>query len=180
MKFLLYLIGAFFLLNTNKSISQSNKSVFHNKEEYSISFPFKPKINTQTLRSTFGQLNLQMYSAEAKDTVKDNNLMYSVIEIDYPDSQINSDKKDSASKFLNDKINELIENTGGNVIKEIENKVNGYPSRYIEIGFLGDLIVIRAKYVLRKNKLIIAQTMTKKENYPNMESDIFFNSLTIK
>ncbi|MBL7735206.1 MAG: hypothetical protein JNL51_07090 [Chitinophagaceae bacterium] len=170
----------FLLLNSNSIFAQSTEHETYETEEYKISFPGPFEKSTQVLSSNLGQLLLKIISYEPKGGVKDSNYVYMIMETEYPDSTIHSDKKEILDEFFSASINGAVKNVNGKLIKETRGLTGIYPNRTIEVDYQNGLAVIRMRLILRKSRMIMIQTITNTQNYPNSSATSFVDSFGLK
>ena len=170
----------FLTIITNSLFSQSNVDEIFETNEFKIQFPGQIQKTTQTIASSIGDLLMAIVSYEPADPVKDENYVYMVFETNYPDSIINSNKVDLLDQFFRGAIEGAIKNVKGKLMSETSRKVGKYPSRNIEIDYGNGQAIIKSQMILRENKLIMVQTITDTNKYPNSSIDRFFSSLNLK
>ena len=167
----------FSLFTSNSIFAQSTEQREYETEEYKIHFPSKFEKNTQTLASSLGELLMTIISYEPSSTAKDSNYVYIIMETKYPDSTIHSDKLEMLDDFFKNSINGTIKSVNGKLIKETKGLTGLYPNRTVEIDYQNGLAVIKMTMILRESKMIIIQTITNTQNYPNLSSSQFFKLL---
>jgi hypothetical protein len=174
----------FFILSLLLSFSQAGMAQAtkykHETEIYSIEFPNQFEQSTQNLETAAGTLLMKISSLAFNENRKDSNLVYIIIDTDYPDSTVHSGKKEELNIFFNGATNGALSSSKGKLISQTEGTTGTYPHRILEIEFQEGLGMIRMKMILIKNKSIILQTITLKENYPNDSINRFFDSFKIK
>lgn len=149
-------------------------------EGYSIEFPVKPTIETSKVPSPIGELTLinSMYDAQ-KTGDKNDNLAYSVIVTDYPDSLIHSDNKEMLPAFFRNSIDGGVANSGGTLSSEKEIEIGGYPGREARVDLNEGKGVLIIRCYLVKNRFYILQTITEKPKFPNNSVDRFLGSFRL-
>lgn len=168
------------LLTCNSIFAQSTEYATYETEEYKINFPNQFEKSTQTLASNLGQLLTIIIFYEPKGVVEDSNYVYMILETKYPDSTIHSDKKGMLDDFFSASIKGAVKNVNGKLIKETKGFTGIYPNRTIEIDYQNGLAIIKMTMILRKSKMIIIQTITNAQNYPNSSATNFLNSFGLK
>jgi len=179
MKIISALVGTLFL-TVILSFSFPGDWVLLEKSDFKILFPQKPEEQTQTVNTALGKLNIDTYIYEVPDSKKDDNLMYMFAQTAYPDTAINSDKKDLLDKFFRGSIDGAVNNVHGKLLSETVIQLNGYPGRKVRIDFKDGLAVINMGFYLVKNKLYMSETITETKNDFNKSIDKFFNSFSLK
>jgi len=159
---------------------QNEISNIYTTKEYKIQFPYTPEKMTQPLPTTLGELLMTILSCEPKSTAMDENYVYLLMETDYPEMEVHSDKTDILEKFFRGSVDGAVVNVKGKLIKETVGKVSQYPSRTIEIDYGNGIAIIKMKMILKESKMIIIQTITETKKYPNKAIDAFFDSFLIK
>lgn len=165
---------------SNSLFSQSGPVATYETNAFRISFPGHIQETTQSIASSVGNLVMKIVSYEPADSVKDENYAYMIFETNYLDSIINSAKVDLSDLFFRGAIDGAVKNVHGKLISETSGKGSKYPSRNIEIDYGNGLAIIKSQIILRENKLIMLQTITDTNHYPNQSIKQFFNSLELK
>jgi hypothetical protein len=173
-------ISVFLFLTCNSIFAQSIEQATYETEEYKIIFPGQFEKSSQNLESKLGLLLMTIISYEPKSIVKDSNYVYMIMETKYPDSTIHSDKKEMHDKIFTASINGAVKNVNGKLIKEIKGLTGIYPNRTIEIDYQNGLAIIKMTMILWKSKVIVIQTITNTQNYPNSTATNFLNSFGLK
>lgn len=170
----------FLIFNFNSTFAQSAGQALYETNEFKITFPSQFEKSTQALPSNLGQLLMTIISYEPKGISNDSNYVYIVLETKYPDSTIHSDKKEMLDDFFEASINGSIKNVNGKLIKETKGFTDKYPNRTVEIDYQNGLAIIKMTMILRQSKVIIIQTITKTQNYPNSLMNNFLDSFRMK
>ncbi len=168
------------VMSSATAFSQKTGHVFYDTKAFQIEFPGQFEKSTQTIPSSIGQLTMTIISYEPKETYNDSNYVYMIMETDYPDSTIHSDKEAILEDFFRASIDGAVKNVNGKLLRESEDKVAGYPARTIEVDYQNGVAVIKMTMVLKENKMIIIQTITSTKNYPNNSSLHFFDSFKLR
>ncbi|MFY7653033.1 MAG: hypothetical protein ACOVQE_10030 [Chitinophagaceae bacterium] len=164
----------------NLHAQETSTTYLHSTNEYAISFPYEPVKSIQKIPSAVGELTMTIFMYENKNTEFDKNLVYMIMESDYPDSLINSNKKENLAGFFRGAINGAVRNSNGKLLKETEVMYNNFPGRTIEIDYGNGMAIIKLTMVLRYNKAIMVQTIAETEHSPNKMADAFLNSFIVK
>ena len=88
---------------TMSFVHQNGWFLFENNH-YKMLFPKKPADQTQTVNTALGELKMDIHMYEVPGDEQDDNFTYGMIETAYPDSVINSNKKDLLEKFFRNSI----------------------------------------------------------------------------
>lgn len=179
MKAITALAGAVFL-TVILAFSFPDDWVLLEKPNFKVFFPKKPEEQTQTVNTAVGKLKIDSYMYQVPDDKKDDNIMYMLAETTYPDTAINSDKKNLIDKFFRGSIDGAVNNVHGKLLTETIIQLNDYPGRKVRIDFKDGLAVITMCSYLVKNKLYITETMTETKNDFNKSIDKFLNSFSLK
>lgn len=123
---------------------------------------------------------MSIIAYEPADSVKDDNHVYMIMESQYPDSTIHSDKTEIIEKFFRSAIDGAAKNSNCILMNESSGSVGKYPTRTIEMDFRNGLAIIKMEMILFRSKLIIIQTITETKKYSNSSIDGFFNSFVLK
>jgi len=147
--------------------------------DYKILFPKKPVESIQTISSAIGELNLNLNIYEVPETETEDNLAYIVNKTEYPDSIVNSDKKDILVGFFRNSIDGAVKNVQGKLLSETKIELSGYPGREIRIDFQNGLAVIKMRLYLVKNKMFLLETISETKKGFNKSIDKFMNSFEL-
>lgn len=180
MRKIISFVSILFISNWSSVIAQNGNMVHYETKDYIISFPGKPKKMTQNMSTSGGQLLLNIAVYEPNALASDDNKVYIVMETDYPETLVHSDKTEILDKFFRDAIDGMVKKLNYKLIKETEGQIGKYPSRTIEIDYKDGLAIMKMKLILFKNKGIIIQTVTETKKYSNSSSDKFFDSFELK
>lgn len=148
-------------------------------DNFSIEFPQKPVEKTQSLPTTIGDLKIVMWSAESKKG-EDDNLVYSLMLSDYPDSLINSDKVELLDRFFRGSVDGAVNNIKGKLLSEKNIELSGFPGREARIEYANGKSIIKMKLYLVHNRMYILQTITEPGKEDNPNSFRFHDSFKIK
>ncbi len=179
MKIISALVGTV-LLTVILSFSFTDDWVLVENSNFRILFPQKPQEQTQKVNTALGTLYMETYIYQVPDNQKDDNIMYLFAQTVYPDTTINSDKKDLIDKFFRGSVDGAVKNVQGKLLSETVIQLNGYPGRKIRIDFRDGLAVISMCSYLVKNKLYMTETITETKNDHNKSIDKFFSSFGLK
>ena len=146
---------------------------------FSLQFPKKPETQETTQQSAVGELKLVISIYEG-DKDNDENYVYGIITSDYPDSLINSDKKDILEKVFRGSIDGAVGNVQGKLLKESVIEKNGFPGREITVDFKDGMAIILMRMYLVHNRMYILQTITETSKASNASVVKFFNSFILK
>lgn len=146
---------------------------------FSMKFPFKPGSEQRVVNSAIGELNMSINMYDASGNKNDSNLVYGLIYTEYPDSLINSDKKEILDDLFRNSINGSVTSVSGKLLSEKIAEIDGFPGREVRIDFQDGMAIIRMRLYLVKNTMYILQTIceTKKDN--NKSIDRFMNSFKL-
>jgi hypothetical protein len=163
-----------FTATTDWEIFQSEAGRFQ------IEMPELPAYNSQLLDTKSGELDLHIYMHEG-DADIDDNILYMVTYIDYPEDQINSEMMDKEAlvKFYNGSAQGAASSMSGRVTKETEVKVFGYEARNYRIDYLEGEAIMQMQIILVKNRVYALQTIALTQNDKNAAQNRFFNSLEL-
>jgi len=148
-------------------------------KNYRIYFPQKPTDQSQIINTAIGDLKLNIHMYQVPDSIKDENLIYGLIETEYPDSVINSDKKEILDNFFRNSIDGSINNVHGKLLTETKIQIDTFPGREIRVDFREGLAVIKMRFYLVKNKMYFLQTITDTKKDFNKSINKFMDSFTL-
>jgi hypothetical protein len=153
---------------------------YHFENAYlSLEFPNKPALNLQEVPSSLGKLKMETAFYEPTEDKKDVYL-YGLVTSEYPDSLINSGKKDILPAFFRNSIDGTVTDTKGKLLSEKEIAFGAYPGREIKIDYGNGQAIIDMRLYLIKNKMTILQVITPPVIIDSTSKVKFFNSLKLK
>jgi hypothetical protein len=147
---------------------------------FQIEMPELPAYTSQILDTKSGVLELHAYMHEG-DADIDDNILYMITYIDYPEDQINSETMDKVAlvKFYNGSAEGSASSMNGRVTEETEVEVLGHEARNFTIDYLGGEAIMRMQVVLIKNRVYALQTVALSKNDKNAAQNRFFNSFEL-
>ena len=146
--------------------------------DYSIQFPQKPDTSSQLVPSQIGDLKMDIVMYDASKANEDN-LVYGVITTLYPDSLVNSDKKEKLASFFRASIDGAIKNVGGQLLSEKEVELNGFPGREIRTSIQQAQGILKMQLFLVHNQMFILQVISETAKEKNASAARFFNSFAL-
>ncbi len=149
-------------------------------EDFQIEFPKKTDYQTKIINSPIGNLKMHIYMYDSSQDKKDDNLVYGVMFIEYPDTIVNSDSKEDLTPLFKNSVDGAVNNVNGKLLSESVIELDGFPGREIKVDFKDGLAIIKMRIYLVKSKLFIIQTITKTKNYSNKSIDKFMDSFKLK
>ena len=170
------IIVAFLML----SFKTTNDWILFQTKGCEIYFPKKPTDQSQTVKTSIGEIKIDIYMYEVPDNEADDNHIYGLMINDYPDSLINSDKKDLLDHFFRNAVDGAVKNVQGKLLSESKIQLEGYPGREFRIDFKDGLAVIRMRVILVKNKMFMLQTIAETKKDANKSSERFMNSFKLR
>jgi hypothetical protein len=151
----------------------------YENERIAITFPQKPESSVQTVSTAVGDLDLNIASYDASKN-GDGNFAFVFISSIYPDSVINSNKKDLLKEFFRNSIDGAIKNVDGKLISEKEVELHGFPGREVKIDYGNGLAIIFLHLYLVKNNVYFIQTITRKDKEGNSDVTKFHQLFRLK
>jgi hypothetical protein len=148
-------------------------------KNYKILFPKKPSESSQIDNSAIGELTLNLNIYEVSENDTDDNLVYMVNETAYPETVINSDKKDLLDNFFRKSIDGAVNNVHGKLLSEKIMELNKFPGREIRIDFQNGLAVIKMRMFLIKNRMFMIETITDTKKDFNKSINKFMDSFQL-
>ena len=121
----------FLILFLNISFASTKGWYLLQTDTYSIEFPKKPAKQIDMVTSAYGNLQMKTYTYDASQSNNDNNLSYRISSVAYPDSVINSDKKEKLTIFFKSTTNRAVKNVRGRLLSEKSIEIYGYPGNEI-------------------------------------------------
>ena len=149
-------------------------------KSYKIVFPKTPTPSSQDIDSDIGKLTLNLHIYEVPENVNDSNQLYLLNETAYPDSLINSGKKEILESFFKNAIAGSVKNVQGKVLAEKNIELSGYPGREISVDYQNGSYVIKMRIYLVKNIVYMLQTISETQKQSNSSAARFFNSFQLR
>lgn len=162
------------------SFTGSDDWVTFENESCQMHFPKKPSDQSRIINTEIGKLILIMHTYDVPANEQDDNLNYSLAECEYPDSLINSDRKDILDKFFRNSIDGVVRNVHGKLLLESVTQLDGYPGREIKIDVTDGVAVITMRFYLVKNRMYIIQTFTDTNKDFSQSITKFMDSFKLK
>jgi hypothetical protein len=172
-----FCITLLFLFAISDGISAQS---IYETNEYKISFPGTTTTTTQSLSSALAPLKIIITSYEPAGILADSNHVYMILESEYPDSIIHSDMTEKMEVFFRKTIDGTVKSAQCILLSETKIQTGKYPSRIIEMDLKQKSAIIKLKMILIKSKLVIIETITAYNMYPNKKMDQFIDSFILK
>ena len=169
----------FLILFLNISFVSAKRWYLLHTNTYSIEFPKKPAKQIDMVTSKYGNLQMTIFTYNASQSSNDDNLMYRISSVVYPDS-INSDKKEKLTTFFKSTADRAIKNVRGRLLSEKSIEIFGYPGNEIRIDYEDGIAIIRMVNLLVHNKLITLQTIAQSSKESNASGLRFMESFKLK
>ena len=144
-----------------------------------MEFPGKPTKKAQKINSGAGKLKMDMYSYEATDQVKDDNLVYLFNYTEYPSSQVNSSDTEALDTFFDNAINGAVGAVNGKLLSKKNTPIGKYPGREAKIDYLDGVAIITMRLYLVENKMYMLETIAETKKDPNASITKFMNSFVL-
>lgn len=172
---------AFAILLVCLTLQQCNKpkeweTFKFDKYGYWMDFPSEPEYMTRKVNSEIGPLDLHFYVFDNTDSGGN---YYASAYSEYPDSIINSNKKELLDNFFSGSIQGIVKNVHGELLSETIIELNGYPGREIRASIRDGLIVMKVRMYLVQNKMYMLQVLTPAKNDFNTSINKFLNSFEL-
>jgi hypothetical protein len=174
------LLGAFIFCTLVMSFVHADDWVLFEDGNCKIRFPKAPANQTQTTNTAIGPLQMYIHMYEVPDGTMDDNYLYGLIETEYPDSVINSDKKELLDKFFRNSIDGAVSNVNGKLLTETKIQLDGFPGREFRIDFKDGLAVITMRAYLAGHIMYFLQTITPTKKDHNKSIGRFMDSFAFK
>src|ERR1044071_8793017 len=145
------------------SFTQHWSTFTYEEHGYSMKFPGKPEVSTESINTEIGQLIINFFTYDP-DTAKEPNIVYMALVTVYPESKISSDKTDIVPQIFRNAIDGGVSNVKGTLVSEENITLKGYPGRKFKMTYSEGANVITAKAYLVKNRMYMMQTITTRAN----------------
>ena len=147
---------------------------------YRIEFPEKPTNQQQSVPSAVGELKMDINMYDASAVKDEDNMVYGMITTEYPDSVMNSDKKELLPDFWRNSTDGAVKNVKGKLLSEKKLTLGEFPGYEIRIDFQDGMAVIVMRSFLVHNKMYVMQTIAEPKKDGNKSSKRFFESFKLK
>ncbi len=139
-----------------------NEWITFKTEGCSIQLPGGPRFESRTINSIAGELtmNAYVYDASKKIMLHDDDFVYMIGAIEYPDSLMNSDDKERLPDFFKNGIDGALNKVNGKLLEEKSIDIDGFPGKEIRMGIMEGAGVITCRFYIVKNKMYIIQVFT--------------------
>jgi len=174
------LLSAFILSTLIMSFVHADDWVLFEDGYCKILFPKTPDDQTENTNTAIGALTMHIHMYQVPDGAMDDNFLYGVIETEYPDSVINSNKKELLDKFFRNSIDGAVKNVNGKLLTETKIQLDGFPGREFRIDFKDGLAVITMRAYLAGNIMYFLQTITPTKKDHNKSIGRFMDSFVLK
>ena len=161
------------------SFGLADNWVLIKKSDYQILFPLEPKEESETMVSAIGNLNMTYLTLSTTESETEKNLVYMIMQTDYPDSLVHSDFKDQLKSLFDNAVEGGVSNVKGKLIHQKDIEINGYPGREFSIDYNDGEAVMFIKTYLVKNRMYMLQTITNTGKYPNEDITKFMQSFKL-
>ena len=149
-------------------------------KEYKLHFPGKPVEETRTINYDFGELKLTAHIFQVGDTSSYDNLLFGILETEYPESVIQFTNKASLDTFFSKSIDGAVAQVHGKLISKKNITKGKFPGREINIDYGEGQLVITMRLYLVNKMMYQLQTISKPSKTPNKLTDKFMDSFTLK
>ncbi len=142
----------------------------------SIYVPSEFEYKEQEIPTDIGQIKVYNFAIETED---ENNNIYFLNRIVYPEGFIPLDSIQFQDDFLAQSLEETIENLSGVLDYSSEYQFQKNRALKFRITYNQGLTIVKGMYVLRKNELFLIQVFTSSDKALNNDMDLFLNSFKI-
>lgn len=162
------------------SFRSSDDWIAFENESCQMHFPKKPVDQSRTINTEIGKLVVIMHTYDVPPNEQDDNRSYFLAECEYPDSLLNSDRKDILDKLFRIFINGVVRGVHGKLLSEFVIQLDGYPGRETKIDVIDGVAVITMRFYLVRNRMYIIQTFTDTNKDFNQSITKFMDSFKLK
>ncbi len=146
---------------------------------FSIDMPGEPELREFDQASDIGNLKLKFYMVETPNDLE--NMAYGIAITDYPIEAINSDNmtKTELDEYYEKSLLGGANGVSGTPIKRGEIQFDSYIAKTMDVDAYNGAIKIRFAVLLRKNRLFLAQVISKASLENNHGLEKFLNSFKL-
>lgn len=175
------LTGLILMLLTLSFVSPDGGWYLYTTKDATVEFPKKPVTEAQKVKSAIGDLDMEMSIYDAtKDSFGTANVVYALVTTAYPDSAVNSDKKENLAIFFRGAIDQATKNVSGKILSEQNIELDGFPGRAVKVDFDNGAAVINMRGYLVHNRLYMLQAISEAGKDQNPLITRFLHSLKLK
>jgi len=146
---------------------------------YKIEFPVEPEERPKVVNSEIGELKLNVFLYDASLRGNDDNLVYMVNYIEYPEDEIHSDNTEILTDLFRNSVEGAVINVNGELLSEKEIQLGQYPGRELRIDYKNGMAIIRMRMYLVENKMYMIQTITETNKEANNSITRFMDSFEL-
>lgn len=148
-------------------------------ENCKIYFPQKPMGQSEVVNTDKGDLKIHIFFYQASPNKNDDNLAYILSETEYPDSVMNSQKKDKLEGFFKNSIDGVVQKFKGTLLSQVNTSLDGYPGKEIKLSIQDGKAIMNIRLFLVKNRMYVLQTITQSDKESNKSIAKFMDSFAI-
>ncbi|MEO8769484.1 MAG: hypothetical protein ABI402_05350 [Ferruginibacter sp.] len=145
-----------------------------------INFPAKAENDSSVIDSQIGKLTVFTHMYSAPGSKSDSNLVYGLIETEYPEDYIKLNTKELEEHFFKGAVTGVLNKVNGKLISEKEINIGKYPGREILVDYPERAVIIKMRFFIERNKLFALQTISNAGKEKNTNSSRFMNSFELK
>lgn len=144
-------------------------------------FPVTPVNDSTPVETAVGKLIMYTHTFEADENTTDSNLVYSLIETQYPEKFFQNTKDAAFLKgFFTGAIEGAVKNVNGKLLSEKDIKLGNVPGKEIKIDYANGVAVITVRLYLDNTRMYAMQTIALAGKENNLNAAKFHNSFEIK
>lgn len=173
-------LSVIFLVAVSLSFTLAGNWIDFSSHGFSASFPRKPDADSQMVNSPLGNLKFNSFMCDVSEDSSDENLVYGVMTMIYPDSLAKAMKAPPFVKGLFDgAVKGGINSVNGKLLTEKDIEFEGNPGREVKVDFQNGLAIIRMRMYLVGTKMFTLQTITYTGKDENNSIYRFMNSFKL-
>jgi len=171
---------ALLLVTVLCSFAPSDWVWMENKEAgFKILFPRQAVVSRDSVKSSAGKLARNILTHEV-GKFKDDNLVYSLSFVDYPDTLISSEYKDVIiDNFMKEVIGTVVTENKASKLLDIKINYKEYPGRKVKMAIMDGKGFAYMQLYLVQSRLYLQSVSCEKEHDNNTAIDKFMKSFTL-
>ena len=162
---------------SEKSVVKKWKKVQGEEYGFSALMPGKVTVSSKIITAESGDLKMDIFSYTPKPT--NDNLIYMIVNMDYPKGNIHSDNKEKTESFFQNAIEGVVTKVKGEVLDQRDLQLNEYQGKELKINYNEGKYIIRLVIYLVENKLYMLQVISETKKADNVFSDKFMESFQL-
>ncbi|MDF1696316.1 MAG: hypothetical protein P1U56_10805 [Saprospiraceae bacterium] len=170
--FLMFFCGINFLIGQSEWITFSSEAPL----KFSVYAPGEMEKSVKSIKTAVGELQTETYSYQG--TAEDENYLYLVNLVQYPEGAFPPDSLGLINDYLENSISSSVDRVGGELVYSSDLDSNN--GKLFRIKYNDGGAVIKGKSFIKNDVFINVQVFTIQNKSLNDEMDVFLDSFKVK